>query len=756
MDDAEILKIALEQYNNAKDVWSEIYEKAKDDLHFMSDEPYAQWNEDEANDRTKIGRPALQIDQLGQFIHQVENDIRMNTPTINVIPNMGGADQETADIFKGLIKNIEYKSKADAAYDTAASNAIRCSIGFIRVDTCYCDDKSFEQELIIQRVVNPLSIYIDPTSTEPDGSDAMYAFAMEEISRKDFERLYPDASPVSFGDEKPALDIKDNDKITIAEYFKIEDDTLEMGLNDAGDAEIYDESKTYKSKRKVKKRRVLRYKLANQDVLEKTTFPGKYIPIVPVYGEEVWIEGKRNLYSLIRKSKSSQRMYNLWASLETELLTKQQQAPVMAAVGQMEGFEDDWKKPEKAMVLYYKQTDVNGDPAPQPQRIQPPQIPTGIVNARRETVDDIKATLGMYNASIGQRSNETSGVAIDARKKEGDVATFHFADNTVRGVTQVGKVIVCAAPEVYDTARLINITTEEDQNQTIGINGTMAQDQERAYDLTKGSYDVRVVTGPSFTTQRQEAAQFYSQLIQAMPDLMPVIGDLVFKYQDTPGSQAISNRLRKLVDPKLLTPEEQQENQGDPQVMQLQQQLQQVTQQAQAQIAELQSQLKNKDADTMVKMADVKVKEQEVAVKGEEVKVKAADVKLKYLQTLQPQDAQTMAKDSTSDTAAQPQVDDSIEMLHAKIQNKQAEQQRQEQESAAQQQMMLEMQQQQQQQEAMEAQMKIEQTQAVINALGGIQQQIAAQTQVTANLVQQVSQPMKVIRDSEGMIVGAE
>ncbi len=358
----------------------------------------------------------------------------------------------------------------------------------------------------------------------------------------------------------------------------------------------------------------------------------------------------------------------------------------------------------------------------------------------------------MYNASIGQRSNETSGVAIDARKKEGDVATFHFADNTVRGVTQVGKVIVCAAPEVYDTARLINITTEEDQNQTVGINGTMVQDQERQFDLTKGSYDVRVVTGPSFTTQRQEAAQFYSQLIQAMPDLMPVIGDLVFKYQDTPGSQAISNRLRKLVDPKLLTPEEQEENQGDPQVMQLQQQLQQVTQQAQAQIAELQSQLKNKDADTMVKMADVKVKEQEVAVKGEEVKVKAADVKLKYLQTLQPQDAQ--AQDNTPEQ--QPQVDDSIEMLHAKIQNKQAEQQKQEQEAAMQQQMMLEMQQQEQQQAAMEAQMKIEQTQAVINALGGIQQQIAAQTQVTANLVQQVSQPLKVIRDAEGMIVGAE
>ena len=744
MDDSEILKTAQEQYTLAKDVWSEIYQKAKDDLHFLSDEPYAQWNEDEANARTKIGRPALQIDQLSQFVHQVENDIRMNTPTIKVIPDTGGADQETAEIFQGLIKNIEYKSKADAAYDTAASNAIRASIGFIRVDTQYTDDNGFEQELVIKRVVNPLSIYLDPSSTEPDGCDAMFAFAMEDITRKEFERRYPKANPVSFGDEKPVLELKEADTLTIVEYFVVDDESTEMGLTDDGEIEPYDEKKSYKSTRKISKRKILRYRLSGQDVLEKTTFPGKYIPIVPVYGEEAWIEGKRNLYSLIRKSKSSQRMYNLWASLETELLTKQQQAPVQAAIGQMEGFEDDWKSPEKAMVLYYKQTDVDGNPAPPPQRLQPPQIPTGIVNARRETVDDIKATLGMYNASIGQRSNETSGVAIDARKKEGDVATFHFADNTVRGVTQVGKIIVCAAPEVYDTSRIIKIISEEDETQTIGINGKLAEEQERHFDLTKGSYDVRVITGPSFTTQRQEAAQMYSQLIQAMPDLMPVIGDLVFKYQDAPGSQAISNRLRKLVDPKLLTPEEQEKNQPDPQVQALQTQLQQVVEQSLAKIQELEaelqqkdSELKNKQADTMVKMAEVQVKEQEV-------QVKKAEANIKYLQVVQQ-----------PEQAPETTMDEPVEVLHAKIQKKISDKQMAEQQAQEQAQQAMIMQQMQEQKEQEEAAMKQQQANAIIGVLGNISEQLAMQTAQTAKLANQVSKPIQVIRDETGNIIGA-
>lgn len=745
---SDILSQAKDEFKIDKEAWEEIYRKAAEDLYFLSDEPFAQWDEKEANNRVKIGRPALQIDQLSQFIHQVENDIRMNTPTINVIPDGSGSDMETAEIFKGLIKNIEYKSKADAAYDTAASNAIRGSIGFIRVDHDYVNNSSFEQELLIKRVVNPLSVYIDSNSTEPDGSDARRGFVLEQISRKEFEKKWPKATAISFGDENPNKDPQESDKITIAEYFKLADESEEMGLLEDGTSETYTEGKAYKSTRKIKKTKVLRYKLSGEDVLEKTTFPGRYIPIVPVYGEEVWIEGRRNLYSLIRKSKESQQMYNLWASLETELLLKQQQAPVMAAVGQMRGFETDWKTPDKAMVLYYHQTDASEQPAPQPQRLQPPQIPTGIVNARRETVDDIKSTLGMYSASIGQRSNETSGVAIDARKKEGDVATFHFADNTVRGVTQVGKIIVCAAGEVYDTARLVMIMNEEDLSETVGINGKMADEQKRHYDLTKGEYEVRVTTGASFTTQRQEAAAMYSQLIQAMPDLMPVIGDLVFKYQDSPGSQAISNRLRKLVDPKLLTPEEQEEDQPDPQVQQLQQQLQQVIQGATQQIQGLQAELQSKQGDMLLKSKELEIKQGDQKIKLVEMQAKSQleEQKLQIDQQKVQIDAQKVGIDAYNaqkevvppqTQESQPIKLDTTGFNYSKTPEALALEQQ-------------------------EMDNKNMQAQAVIQVLSGIQQQLAALTEQTAHqvnqtatLTQQVSQPITVIRDDMGNITGA-
>lgn len=615
---SDILKNALADYEIAKDGWVNIYTKAREDLHFLSDEPDAQW----IDERIKSSRNfRYTIDQLGQFIHQVSNDIRMNTPTINVIPDGNGADIETAKVFTGIIKGIEYKSNADAAYDTAVDFAIKSSIGYIRVDHKYVDEDSFEQELCIERVVNPLSVYIDPASIQPDGSDAMYGFVLEEMPIDEFERLYPNKTVSSFGEKEGVTRDNKQKTVTIAEYFKIIEEEKEVGMDKNGKAVPYTNQK---KKRSVKTRKVTRYKLSGADVLEETTFPGKYIPLVPVYGEEAWIDGERNLYSLIRKSKSSQMMYNLTKTLEVEVLMKQPQAPFIAAAGTVSGFEDEYADPSKVNVLHYNQTDVEGNPAQAPQRSQPPVLPQGFAAMARESVDDIKATMGLYNASIGVQSNETSGIAIQRRQQEGDVATFHFGDNLVRSITQVGRIIVFAAPEIYDTARIVKIIGEEEQPKTIGINGEKEDDQERDFNLAEGKYDVRVITGASFTTQRQEAGAFYNQLIQSMPDLMPVIGDLVFKYQDTAGSQAIAARLKKLVDPKLLDENEREELQEDA-VDPEKEQMAQMLEQLQAQLAQAQAELQNKQADIQLKAGELDIKNKEVEIKAFEAQQKAVE-----------------------------------------------------------------------------------------------------------------------------------
>lgn len=600
---SDIVQRAEDNFKLDKSFWADIYDKARQDQFFLSDDKNAQWESADLTNRMNEGRPALTIDQLGQFVHQVSNDIRMNTPTINVIPNGSESSMETAEVIKGLIRNIEYVSNADSAYDTAASNAVKCSIGFIRVDNDYIDESSFEQELKVGRVVNSLQCWIDSRSIETDGSDAKRGTCLESITVADFKKKYPKENPTSFAeDDKNLNDIKDEDFINIAEYYEIEEEERRIGVSEAGEMEEYQEEREYKAERVMKKRTVMRYILSGEAVLEKAVFPGKYIPLVPVYGEEAWVDGKREIYSLIRKSKDAQRMFNYWKSLETELLMKQPNAPIMVVEGQIEDYADDWKNPSKSMALRYKAVDVDGKPAPAPQRLNPPTIPTGVVNAARSTVDDIKATMGLYGASIGARSNETSGIAIERRNQEGEVATFHFADNLNKSITHVGKILVCAIPKIYDTARTLRIIGEEDEPKEVGVNGQMVKDQEESFDLRKGKYDTKVITGANFTTKRQEAAAFFTSIVEKQPQLMEIMGDLLFKNMDFAGAQGMAERMKKVIDPKFL--EEEGEEEFDAEKEQMAMVIQEGSQQMeqmQAEMAKMQEQLDNKEGELLIK-----------------------------------------------------------------------------------------------------------------------------------------------------------
>ena len=572
----DIVTEARRLYKKDKEAWNDIYERAKEDLFFLSDDDAAQWVEKEYNERIKTGRPALTIDQLSQFVHQVVNDIRQNTPSINVIPGDEDANDETAEAFQSIIRGIEYKSNADTAYDTAASFSVKSSIGFIRVDHKYSNDYSFDQELVIDRVINPFTILIDSDSIKLDGSDAKHGHALEKMSVTEFKKRWPKKEVSCYDSDQQKF--TDKDYIYVCEFFQITEEKKTI-KDDKGKITLAGDDEEPKGKtREVSKKKVKRYWLSGKEVLEESTFPGKYIPLIPVFGEEAWRDGKRHLFSLIRKSKPAQMMFNLWKSLETELLLKQPQAPVMTPAGAIENYKDDWLNPNKSMALRYDQTDEEGRAYNKPERLQPPTIPTGIVNASRETIDDIKATLGMYNASLGKRGTATSGIQEKVQQQEGDTATFHFGDNLRISINHVGCVIVGAAPEIYDTDRVLMGINKEDEPMQIGINGKMVKGQEAPVDLTKGQYEVKVTTGPSFTTMRQETAANLQQLFQMQPELMQVYGDLYFKNSDFAGAEGMAERAKKLIkrtNPDIIEPDEGESPPPDPQVAQMQQIIQQ-------------------------------------------------------------------------------------------------------------------------------------------------------------------------------------
>lgn len=648
--DSELLSDALKQFKLCQDAEDENRADALDDLKFAR--LGEQWPDTIKKKRENQGRPCLTINRMPAFIRQVVNDSRQNKPTIKFQPVEDG-DVETAEIMNGLMRNIEYSSNADIAYDTAIDFAVSMGFGYIRVDTDYSYDDAFTQDIKILQVPNPFCVYGDPLSTSADGSDWKVAFITDTLKESDFKAKYPKAKSASIDAEGDALDWFGDEGIRVAEWwtkeelpakiYKLSDGTVTNEERYKDLKELYDTAGiTIVEERETKTCKVTQRIISGLEILETNEWAGKYIPIVPVYGDEVNVEGKRHFLSLIRFAKDAQQMHNYWRTASTELVALAPKAPFIGKTG---SFDTDAAKWATANTDTHSYIEYDGDIAPQRQPFA--GVPAGALQEAMNASDDMKSIMGLYDASMGARSNETSGKAIIARQREGDVSTFHFIDNMTRAIRQVGRICGDLIPKIYNEERMVRIIGEDDSNEQVKVNGEYqdAEGNTKIFDLTSGKYDLTVKSGPSFTTRREEAATQMMQLVQAFPDAAPIIGDLIAKNLDWPGADDIADRLKAMLPPQI-----QKLNQGEDeippeikqvmdtmqqQMQQMQQALQQGTQayqQLQAENQNMKMQLSNKAGDIEVKGMDNQVKNREIDLKEREIELKNRELSLQEQQ----------------------------------------------------------------------------------------------------------------------------
>lgn len=588
-------------------------EAMEDDLRFL--EGQGQWDERIKAQRESDGRPCLTINKLPQYVNQVSNDIRQSRPAIKVRPVDSQSDPEKAKLLEGLIRNIEYVSKADQAYDTAGFYAVAGGFGAILVETAYSDDDSFEQDIRIKRVRNPMTVFIDPHSNEADGSDMTKALVTSVMPLKAFKKKYPKAATTSPVEGGEWADWYTSDSVRLAEYWTREQVSRPIALMQDGSVLPADEADPALI---VSKRNALTWKVTYRlctggEVLEEKTWPGKYIPIVPVYGEEVDINGKVYRRGLIRNAKDSQRMYNYWRTTATELVALAPKAPMLVTDKHVEGRENEWISANVSPRPYLTYTPDSR--APLPQRIEPASVPQGVFTEAQVAVDDMKSVTGIYDASLGARGNETSGRAILMRQKEGDNATFVYPDNVARAIAQVGRIVIDLIPKVYDTARMVRVLGEDGKEEIVGVNQPAIDGLLN--DLTIGKYDIVVQSGPSYATKRMEAAETMMQFVQAQPQLAPLIGDLIAKNMDWPGADKIAERMVAMLPPQLqaLENKDEQQPQVPPQLQQMIQQGMQQNQQMQAALAEMQAKLDDKSSEHEAKERELAIKEYDAETK---------------------------------------------------------------------------------------------------------------------------------------------
>lgn len=586
---------------------TDLYERAQADLEFC--DPEHQWPENIKNLRGD--KPCLTVDVLTPVIKQIVNEQRQNRPSVKVSPVDSKADVETAQILQGIVRHIEYDSDADVAYDRACESQVRCGIGFIRVLTEYSDPMSFDQDIKISSIPNPFMVHLDPSSTEPDGSDAEWGFIGEDIVRENYLEAYPDSKLAQMSastwqgiaDQAPGwMSGEKAQACRVLEYFEKYYETATLyKLQDGSTTLELKKGQKSIAQRKTQIPKVKWYKLNAVEILEQTVWECEYIPIIPVYGDELIVAGDRRYFGLVHRAKDVQKMINVWKSVQTEIIGLSSKAPWIATAATLKGYEDKWAVANQRDFNYlpWNAYDEHQRQLPPPVRdVSEPPI-QAVTMALAGSMEDLKAVTGIYDPNLGKRDSASqSGVAIRNLQHQGMTGNFHFQDNLSRSMRHLGRILIQLIRKYYDVSRVTRVIGVDDQEKMVLINGEAGEQapegQERHYDLSTGRYDVTVSVGPSYTSKRQENLAVLMELLKVLPpEQAALVSDLIASQLDAPIAEEISKRLKTLLPPQLQEQDKGKKDQVPPQVAQQMQALGQQHEMLTAKVHELTDQLQD-------------------------------------------------------------------------------------------------------------------------------------------------------------------
>jgi hypothetical protein len=540
----------------------------------------------------RAGLPCLTINTIPQFLAQLVGDWRQNKTAVKVLPAEGG-DKNVADVRSDLIRAIETNSRADQVYTSAFESMVTCGDGAFRIGVQYASDDTWDQDIVIQPIDDALSVVWDRLSIDPTGRDAKHCFVDDVIPKKEFLKNWPESKIAELGsDIRQSVSSHgwlDDKTVRVTEHWRlIERKKLLVMFTDGtiypfeeGDEENY---MGYVQKHgKPVKSRLAPCKYAQMHLVTGfDILAGPYewclerLPIIRMSGRVFSLGDRRVRTGLVRDMKDAARLRNFWRSVAAEQLGYAPKAQWIGPESAFEGREDAWRRAHKTRdpLLIY-----NDDASAPPERVDPPVMQSALLNEAQINTQDMKDITGIHDASLGIQSNETSGKAIMARQREGDVAALTFYDNGNYSILEAGDVVNQLLGQIYDGTRIVRIIGEDESAKLVTIND---DNNPNSPNLAVGKYDVALSTGASYTTRRVEAAESMMEAIQVFPEMMQYAGDLVVKAQDWPGAEEIADRLQKTVPPQLLSDKEKAEmGQQGPDVNAMMQQQAQIQEQAQ-------------------------------------------------------------------------------------------------------------------------------------------------------------------------------
>ena len=643
--------------DNSVNFWDEIYLRARDDLDFAY---YEQWLPTARFEREQKNRPVLSPNLITQYINRVTGAQRQSKMSIHVQqvggPSMvgvtsSGMEIPFAEVMEGLIRDIEAKSKAAMQYSRAFQHAVEGSIGWLEVSLETSPLDPFDAEIRIKHIKDRYSVIMDHLAEEPNLQDANYGLIGKYMNLDDFKEKWPEIA-----DSPGSIDMSRTTKsgrmhwysdnaILIGKYFwkepmkrtyirMVNEETgEEMVVEKKEHKQILDELELLGYKRQQEKTidswQVKVALVTEKHILEGPfDWPGMTIPIVPVTGRQVDTDTGTDYLSVHRYTKDSQMMFNYTVSAAIERVANAPKAQWLATVNSVKGLGDMWadQHVNTRDLLLYK---FNADEPP-PARIAGAEIPQAEIALTQLFHSTLMDNMGMHEASIGAKSNETSGKAIESRQIAGEYGTTEYIDNLSYSIATCGDIVCEVLPKTYSNAKMRRMILADDTQVDIILNKKIV-DQKSGTEHTINNlglarFSANSISGPSFTSQRQEFAHFLTEMAKANPQVLGVMPDLLVKSLGMPESRTMERRLKFLVPRHMLTPEEQ-KNVPEPQPTPEQQvemaksQGEMAVAQSKQQVSQISVQGEQTKQQMEIEMHQLRVEQERIQLEQEKVKL---------------------------------------------------------------------------------------------------------------------------------------
>lgn len=575
MDD---LKEAQQLYEDAIEATREQRVQIAEDLDFSDPSNPDQWDATVKRDReTDPGgaRPCLVMDHTGQYVANVAGQVTKNPPAIHAVPVGSGSDIKVSEKIDGILRHIEYASRAQTHYGIALTSAARTGVGYLIVRPAYVDRALGYQEPRISSQADPLRVVFDPWSVQLDGSDADFGYLLTSLSEREFKRRFGEkAECKSWGmDNAASQKVNGRESIIIAEQWYKEEKTRNViiytdaeGNETSNSEDEYHAAcqaagvqlpyiRNYKDKYQCVKWRTMSGAAILETPKDKdgkeALYPADSIGIVPVYGYWGVKDGLMTYCGIPRRARNPQRAYNYHMSEQLAYMSSAPKAPFIGSIRAIKGVEKLWERAgvESRAMLPYNDIDENGQPIQAPQRSNVTISLQNHIEGANRAIGDIEAAVGMYQANLGAPSNETSGVAIDARKQQGEASTSHFPQNLAASLGQVGRICLQMGVKLIDTRRQQRVLGIDMKPSSVVIDPEQqtaveqGQDGDTVINPNVGTYDVRVVVGASYSTQRSQAQEALSEVMTRNPGLTPAIAPLWAQNLDFPHADKLAQVL---------------------------------------------------------------------------------------------------------------------------------------------------------------------------------------------------------------------